>query len=211
MKRITIEENKVQKTLGDNFGLFFEDLNHAADGGLYAELVQNRSFEYCTMDNEAYHALTAWEKSAALQWEVRTEEPLNEKNEHYLHVDAGKNDWIANGGYNSGIYVEQGKEYDFSVWAKCPEGETVKLEVFVGETAEQNASAAETLVLAGSCWKQYGLSLHAVKTTRTGKLYLRFAEDVCCDFDMISLFPKDTFYGRKNGLRNKGSPNSRAA
>lgn len=204
MKRITIEENNVQKKLGDNFGLFFEDLNHAADGGLYAELVQNRSFEYCTMDNEAYHALTAWEKSPALQWEVRTEEPLNEKNEHYLHVKAGKNDWIANDGYNSGIYVEQGKEYDFSIWAKCPEGKTVRAEVFVGETAdaaEWNASAAETLVLAGSSWKQYHLLLHAEKTTYTGKLYLRFAEDACCDLDMVSLFPKDTFHGRKNGLR----------
>ena len=79
MKQITIHENKVQKILGDNFGLFFEDLNHAADGGLYAELVQNRSFEYCTMDNEGYHGLTAWEKSPALQWEVRSENPLNKK------------------------------------------------------------------------------------------------------------------------------------
>lgn len=49
------------KELGDLFGIFFEDLNHAADGGLYAELLQNRSFEFDPVDNPSYHSLTAWE------------------------------------------------------------------------------------------------------------------------------------------------------
>lgn len=51
-----------KKKQGDLFGIFFEDLNHAADGGLYGELIQNRSFEFSPADHSSYHALTAWEK-----------------------------------------------------------------------------------------------------------------------------------------------------
>ena len=63
MKSITIYQDKTYKKLGDLFGLFFEDINHAADGGLYAEMVQNRSFEFCEIDCKEYNALTAWNKS----------------------------------------------------------------------------------------------------------------------------------------------------
>ena len=105
MKAITVYEKEIRKPLGDLFGLFFEDLNHAADGGMYAELVQNRSFEYCEVDHPQYHGLTAWEKSGGCVWEVRTREPLHPENRHYLHVEAQAGDWIANSGYNTGIYV----------------------------------------------------------------------------------------------------------
>ena len=62
MKKITVYENEVTKELGDLFGIFFEDINHAADGGLYAEMVQNRSFEFEPIDNNSYNIFTAWEK-----------------------------------------------------------------------------------------------------------------------------------------------------
>ena len=84
MKQITIYQDKPYKELGDLYGLFFEDINHAADGGLYAELVQNRSFEFCEIDKPEYHCLTAWEKSEDCQWQVLDEKPLNEDNIHYL-------------------------------------------------------------------------------------------------------------------------------
>ena len=54
MKKITVYEDEVTKELKDLFGIFFEDINHAADGGLYAELVQNRSFEFAPIDNKEY-------------------------------------------------------------------------------------------------------------------------------------------------------------
>ena len=63
MKKITVYEDEVTKELKDLFGIFFEDINHAADGGLYAELVQNRSFEFAPIDNKEYNSLTAWELS----------------------------------------------------------------------------------------------------------------------------------------------------
>lgn len=74
MKKITVYENEVTKELGDLFGIFFEDINHAADGGLYAEMVQNRSFEFEPIDNKSYNSFTAWEKSDGIGWRVCTDE-----------------------------------------------------------------------------------------------------------------------------------------
>ena len=86
MRQIKIYEQESYKNLGDLYGLFFEDINHAADGGLYAELVQNRSFEYCEIDRGDYHALTAWEKSGEITWMVCDSNSLNEENKHYYSV-----------------------------------------------------------------------------------------------------------------------------
>ena len=58
--RLLIDTTRKQNDLDDLYGIFFEDLNHAADGGLYAELIQNRSFEFDKIYNADYHALTAW-------------------------------------------------------------------------------------------------------------------------------------------------------
>lgn len=209
-KKIIIYETEKKKELGDLFGLFFEDLNHAADGGLYAELVQNRSFEYDKIDNKEYHALTAWEKSPKLRWEVRMSAPIHAENPHYLHVEGRENDFILNCGYNSGIFVEKKKQYDFSVWARCPEGEKLTLEIAVVQPEQTDADstdasydicAAGYLTLEGSSWKKYELELTAEETTDRGRLRICLESCGSCDMDMVSLFPKDTFLGRKNGLR----------
>lgn len=201
MKAITVYEKEIRKPLGDLFGLFFEDLNHAADGGMYAELVQNRSFEYCEVDHPQYHGLTAWEKSGGCVWEVRTGEPLHPENRHYLHVEAQAGDWIANSGYNTGIYVEEGKSYDFSLWVRCAQDVRVRIEAAV-KTREGECICAEgSFEAAGGEWKKYELTVKAAQTTWEGRLFLTFPDGGCCEIDMVSLFPKDTFRGRKNGMR----------
>lgn len=88
---ITVHPDQPGADLGDLYGIFFEDLNHAADGGLYAEMVQNRSFEFCMVDNPEYHALTAWETAQGtplqptpLTLRVLIDAPLNPTNQHYL-------------------------------------------------------------------------------------------------------------------------------
>lgn len=73
MPSIPIDPGRRTKALGDLYGLFFEDLNHAADGGLYAEMVRNRAFEFCTLDKEDYHALTAWRALGGAALEVRAQ------------------------------------------------------------------------------------------------------------------------------------------
>lgn len=205
MKRIKIYQNDSYKKLGDLYGLFFEDINHAADGGLYAELVQNRSFEFCEIDKKEYHALTAWEKSDNADWEVCTDRPLNEENTHYLRVTAHKGAYIRNLGFNTGIYVEKGNCYEFSVFARATApSEQIPLLVTIEDDAHKiyaRSREKESLLIKGTDWTKYELFVCASDTTYSGRLVLTFGEEGSCDLDMVSLFPKDTFLGRKNGLR----------
>lgn len=206
MKQIKICETQPIRPLGDLFGLFFEDLNHAADGGMYAELIQNRSFEFCPVDNEKYDGLTAWQKGGALDWEIRTSEPLNEKNTHYLHVAAQTGAYVENKGFNTGIYMKAGEKYRFSVYARCLSDEaahTWSVSVTdMQDEAENQSLCARTLVrIQGGLWKKYEAEVTADKTTTCGRLRVCFGEEGTYDLDMVSLFPEDTFRGRKNGMR----------
>lgn len=210
MKRIRVYQDEPYKKLGDLYGLFFEDINHAADGGLYAELVQNRSFEFCAVDKEEYHALTAWEKSEDMTWEIRTQRPLHAENLHYLHIQGDGGARICNGGFHTGIHVEKGKQYDFSVFART-DADTARLPVCVAVEDVVHGSCAghaagtdnnsDTIVISGTEWTRYELVLTASETTDSGRLVLTLGSRGSCDLDMVSLFPRDTFMGRKNGLR----------
>ncbi len=204
MKSITIYQDKTYKKLGDLFGLFFEDINHAADGGLYAEMVQNRSFEFCEIDCKEYNALTAWNKSVNTDWEIKTTEPLNHENNHYLHIRVQQGSYIYNTGFNTGMFLEAGKKYDFSVWAKVYSDSTGKAQkVMRVAVKDENGSivAENILSLCGDKWQKYEFVLEAVSTTSCGNLYLLFDEEGIYELDMVSLFPQDTFKGRKGGLR----------
>ncbi len=217
MKKITVYEDEVTKELKDLFGIFFEDINHAADGGLYAELVQNRSFEFAPIDNKEYNSLTAWEKSDNAKWSVECESPLNEENTHYLCAGGGADDYIRNLGFNTGIYIEKGKQYNFSVYAALaadnaeacaddtdkkgiPGAEKAKLIIAVKDD-EGNVFAKSEVVVDSCDWKKYDAVLTACESTQKGRLYIIFTGNAYVKLDMISLFPKDTFKNRKNGLR----------
>ena len=201
MKKITVYQDKIYKELGDLYGLFFEDINHAADGGLYGELVQNRSFEFCEIDKPEYHSLTAWDKAENCQWQVLTEKPLNEENTHYLQVNAESGSYIINNGFNSGIFVEEEKEYVFSIYIRTDvaQGEIV---VSVDEPEEGGIYAKGVVeVKASEEFVKYQVVLKATNTTWNGRLYITFGEAGVYDLDMVSLFPVDTYKGRENGLR----------
>lgn len=197
-KQIKVFQNQDYKELGILYGLFFEDLNHAADGGLYAEMVQNRSFEYCEMDRKEYHALTAWERAGEIEWEVRTKQPMHREKPHYLHVEAQPGGAVCNTGYNTGFYVKAGKGYDFSMYAGGVEG-SVSIHVLVEE--EGTVCAEGHLAISGGAWKKYELQMRASRTTTCGRLVLTFESGGMCDLDMVSFFPQDTFLGKKGGLR----------
>jgi alpha-L-arabinofuranosidase len=217
VKKITVYEDEVTKELKDLFGIFFEDINHAADGGLYAELVQNRSFEFAPIDNKEYNSLTAWEKSDNAKWSVECESPLNEENTHYLCAGGGADDYIRNLGFNTGIYIEKDKQYVFSVYAALasdnaeacaddidkkgiPDAEKAKLIIAVKDD-EGNVFAKSKVVVDSYGWKKYDAVLTACESTQKGRLYIIFTGNAYVKLDMISLFPKDTFKNRKNGLR----------
>ncbi|MGW4539951.1 alpha-L-arabinofuranosidase C-terminal domain-containing protein [Streptomyces chartreusis] len=174
------------------YGVFFEDINRAADGGLYAELVQNRSFEYSTDDNRSYTPLTSWTLAGTGEV-VNDAGRLNERNRNYLSLGAGSS--VTNAGYNTGIRVEQGKRYDFSVWARADSGTT--LTVALKDAAGALATARQVAVKGG--WANYRATFTATRTSNRGRLAV--AATGAAALDMVSLFPRETYRNQQNGLR----------
>lgn len=175
------------------YGVFFEDINRAADGGLYAELVQNRSFEYSTADNSSYTPLTSWTVSGAGQV-LNDDGRLGERNRNYLSLGAGSS--VTNAGYNTGIHVDEGKKYDFSVWARADAGTALAVSL---QDAEGTLAAARRVTVTKSGWAQYKATFTATRTSSDGRLTV--ASSAAAALDMVSLFPRDTYRGEPNGLR----------
>ena len=195
------------KELGDLFGIFFEDLNHAADGGLYGELVQNRSFEFDRVDNTAYHSLYAWEKiergDSAVQLHVESQKPMNADNTHYLTMEvtrAGAGGGVKNLGYEGGIWLYAGDEYEFSCWYRCDSSDKKELHVRLEDQNGTVVSTENAFEVNSSEWKKVSFCLTAHQTG-AAVLCLFSTEIQTVHLDMISLFPKKTFLERKNGLR----------
>ncbi|QFU90489.1 alpha-L-arabinofuranosidase C-terminal domain-containing protein [Amycolatopsis sp. YIM 10] len=179
------------------YGVFFEDINHAADGGLYGELVRNRSFEFDRADNASFTGLTAWTPAASGGTATVADDAgrLNERNRRYLKLDVtGGSFGVTNAGYNAGIAVEKGKRYDFSVWARGNAQLTASLTDAAGASL-----ARPVLVTAKGEWAKYTGSFTARESSSTGRLTVTAGASV--GLDMVSLFPRDTFMNRPNGLR----------
>ncbi|MEU1404337.1 alpha-L-arabinofuranosidase C-terminal domain-containing protein [Streptomyces sp. NPDC005728] len=175
------------------YGVFFEDINRAADGGLYAELVQNRSFEYSTDDNRSYTPLTAWTVTGTAQV-VNDAGRLGDRNRDYLSLGAGSA--VTNSGYNTGIAVQDGKKYDFSVWARAEAGTTLTVSL---QDAGGTLAAPRQIAVKKSGWAQYRATVTATRTSTTGRLTV--ASSAAAALDMVSLFPRDTYKHEPNGLR----------
>ncbi|MFF8682156.1 alpha-L-arabinofuranosidase C-terminal domain-containing protein [Streptomyces sp. NPDC015237] len=190
---ITVDPSARGATIDDTmYGVFYEDINRAADGGLYAELVQNRSFEYSTADNASYTPLTSWTSDGTARV-LNDAGRLNERNRTYLSLGAGSS--VTNGGYNTGIHVEKGEKYDFSVWARAAGGTT--LTVTLRDAAGTLAQVRE--VAARGEWRKYTAAFTATRTSDRGRLAVATAAPAA--LDMVSLFPRDTYKHRPNGLR----------
>lgn len=203
--KLTLDTTKTITSLGDLFGIFFEDLNHAADGGLYAELVQNRSFEFAPIDNHNYHPLYAWEKigtDGEARLSVQTGNPVSNKNPHYLAIDVlvpGKNVGIQNLGYNDGIPLKEGETYYFTCYAKREQNFTEPLTVSL--RSKEGEVYAEHEILLGQTWKKHEFEITAPITDNSARLAMTISGRGKVYLDFVSLFPKDTFKGRRNGLR----------
>ena len=185
----------VQPTM---YGIFFEDINYAADGGLYAEMVKNRSFEF------PQH-LMGWR--AFGNFDVEDDGPF-ERNPHYVRLKySGHRDkftGLENEGF-FGIAVKAGATYRFSVWARCPEGGKSTLEVSLVDNStmgEDQRFATVNVEISGKDWKKYTATLTSPRTEPKGALRIFLAGDkATTDLEHISLFPTDTWKGRENGMR----------
>ena len=184
-----------EKHISDKLiGVFFEDISYAADGGLYAELVQNRDFEYTSRDHRGWNATTAWHSSRPI--EIATEHPLSKNNPHYAML--WPKDTLWNEGWD-GIAVEAGKNYDFSMYVFAGGQKQDFLIQLVGENGTVLAKAK--LKTAASDWTQYTTVLTAKGSDAKARLAIVPLKAAHVGVDMISLFPQETFKNRKNGLR----------
>ncbi len=206
MGKVIIKTKNPKEPLGDLFGLFFEDINHAADGGLYGELVRNRSFEFSPIDNHTYHGMTAWEiaDEKLITAELLDSGAVSEKNPHNLKITvkkAGAKAALINQGFGSGIPVEAGKEYAFSCYARTDSETGMEIRVELTDAHGSQIYREKRFRVTGAEWKQYTLTLDSENTDYSGRLRITFPENGTVYFDLISLFPKDTFRNRENGLR----------
>ena len=175
------------------YGIFFEDINFGADGGLYAELVKNRSFEF------PQH-LVGWTPFG--QVSVRDEQPCFERNPHYVHLEqttqltgAG----LDNEGFR-GIGLRQGADYRFRVYARNCAAHLATLDVeLVG--ADGATLCKGTLKVADAQWQPYELILRSPLTEPKARLRVVMRQAGSVDLDHLSLFPTDTWKQRPDGLR----------
>lgn len=181
------------------YGIFFEDINFAADGGLYAELIKNRSFEF-PQDN-----LQGWKAYGKV--EVRNDGPF-ERNPHYvrLHEPGHPHKWtgLDNEGF-FGIGIKKGAQYRFSVWARVPQGgsETLRIElVNTASMGETHFYTQDHITIDSPEWKKYQIIITATETNpkATFRVFLE-SRGGCVDLEHLSLFPVDTWNGHENGLR----------
>lgn len=208
----------------DLYGIFYEEINHAGDGGLYAEMVQNRTFEENEMSEnmrlEDGWVVTKngwryrWKPGTDLRgWSVVAEKgadvsialddvrPLNPQSPHSMRVEvknaAGKAGF-ANEGY-WGMSVVKGGQYNLSFYARSDK--TVSPVVSLENADGTKVYAQKTFRSVGGDWDQYRCTLKADGTDTKARLVFAFDEPVTIWFDIVSLFPKDTFCKRPNGLR----------
>lgn len=184
------------------YGIFIEDINFAADGGLYAELVQNRSFEFTALaSGDEKHA---WKDIGTVTNTVvknDTAGRLNANNPNYLVTEntSSAPAGIANTGFLDGIAVTEGAAYNFSVYAKGMDGYTGPVQVALLKGTETIASANIDSVT--SDWKKYELTLNSSVTADSDVTLQLTINTGKAAFDMVSLFPADTYKNRTNGLR----------
>ncbi len=181
----------VQPTM---YGLFFEDINFAADGGLYAELVKNRSFDFP-------QNLMGWNTFGNVT--VSKEKPLFDQNPAYLILTSAshkeKRTGIENEGFR-GIGFKKDNDYRFSVWSKTLGSDEQKLRVEL-INSKNSVIAKQELVINSPQWKKYELTLKAGETEAKGRLRIFLISAGTVAMEHVSLFPADTYKGRSNGLR----------
>lgn len=204
---LTVSGNQTGKAISpDLFGIFFEDLSYAADGGLYAELVQNRSFEYNSIDNTSFTALTSWSLvtrgggSATIV--VDSASPLNANNRHYLTLaisNAGTGVGVMNAGWD-GIALTSGATYAYSFFAKRSASLTSPITVQLENTGGTVYGTA-TVSAVTSNWASYAGTITSNATNANSRLVILATGTGTVNLDMISLFPPNTFKNRANGLR----------
>ena len=193
--QMVVQTNKIGAEIQPTmYGLFFEDINYGADGGLYAEMIKNRSFEFP-------QSFMGWITFGNVK--LMHDGPF-ERNPHYVRLGdpshAHKRTGIENEGF-FGVTVKKDAEYRFSVWARG-ENQKIRVEIINNSSmGESQVLTAKNVDINSKEWKQYEVILKAPVTEAKGHLRIFLASPGTVDLEHVSLFPVDTWKGRKNGLR----------
>lgn len=181
---------KIQPTM---YGIFFEDINFGADGGLYAELVKNRSFEFP-------QPFVGWVPFGNVT--VQDTQPCFDRNPHYVRIvndgsllRAG----LDNEGYR-GIGLKQGEEYRFTAYTRTPDARPMKLSIELVNSNGENPLKKE-IEISGDSWQKQTVVLKSPFTDAHSRLRVVLLTEGTVDMDHISLFPVKTWKNRENGLR----------
>jgi len=209
------------------YGIFYEEINHAGEGGLYAEMVQNRDFEANNIpagtalagnnfvkpngprtykkgfssDPHAWSVVTDGGGEATIQRDTLT--PLNEMNPSSLKLvvkKAGERAGVANEGF-WGMSLQAGEEYELSFYARTEGNAKLDIAATLESGDGKKKIAAATVGDVGGSWKQYRCSYKVGATEAQGRLVLSIAKPGTVWFDVVSLFPRKTFKNRPNGMR----------
>lgn len=175
------------------YGVFFEDINFGADGGLYAELIKNRSFEFQS-------PLMGWTPFGDVA--IREKSPCFERNPHYArltYTNQVTKTGLDNEGFR-GIGVKAGESYDLSLYARTVTNSPIRLRV---ELVDRNNDILETrwLEISGTAWSKYAVALTPADTEAKSRLRITMETPGAVDLEHISLFPAKTFNNRPNGMR----------
>ena len=199
-------------------GIFFEDISSAADGGLYAELIQNGSFEFNPSERDGWGPATAWKvvrPGHSLGYlEARTDNPIHENNPHFMRLMAERvghyydfNGWtgygIQNDGFN-GISVKAGEKYNVSAFLRNVGGEAKKVRVALIEQQQGWGKGPKLLAdvewdVNNTQWQKFEATLTAAETSQKAALQILVLNVGTLDVDQVSLMPQDTYKG--HGMR----------
>ena len=192
---MVIQANKIGAEIQPTmYGHFFEDINFGADGGLYAELVKNRSFDFP-------QNLMGWDVFGKVT--LQDDGPF-ERNPHYVRLSdpghAHKRTGIENEGF-FGIGIKANEKYRFTVWARG-ENQKIIVELIDNDTmGESQVITSQELAINSKEWKKYEVILTPGETQDKAHLRIFLASPGDVDLEHVSLFPVDTWKGRENGLR----------
>ena len=202
--RIHPDETKAIST--DLIGIFFEDINYSADGGLYAELIQNRDFEYNHLDRGEWDGKSFWElKGEGTSFEIAEEQPIHANNSHYAVLtttEAGAS--LQNNGFD-GIVLRKGEKYDLSLFVRSLDGTDHKLMVRIldgdKELDKVTLKVPPYYEAGTNGWKHMCYTVRPSVSTTHATLSIEPLEAGKIGVDFVSLFPLNTFKKRENGLR----------
>lgn len=203
--KFTVNAENAKPISNTLIGIFFEDLNYAADGGLYAELIQNRDFEYDLHDkfgsDKSWTRSHSWTSAGVgVSFTIDSIAPVHPNNLHYAVLKTSANGGsLINSGFD-GIALKKGEKYNFSLFAKLLDKGKGNLKVrLIGNNGDV---FGETIIaVASGPWRNSKAVLTSNATVTDAKLELQAIQAGRLAIDMVSLFPRDTYKGRTNGLR----------